>query len=268
MAAQEPHPDPSEAAAEPHSEHIPSSSNGFSQIHEMSSHGPSSRPQASPDADSQTPASLQDNGNESLSASRPTQDKLRGPSEETDIAGTATELESSREQDSPASLPVPTSAQLLDAILPIRSEAPTLGVPKLLLRLKTLNPSWQLSEKRLRKFLIANPNLSPQASNQGPTRLGPRLPSEPLWVPDYAWEKDWEAASAENSSAEPASSLDDALLLECRQRSVKVEPVRFPQSNKGSGLIAKDNYPNGTVVIKEDAFVWVPPNKLRFFLSQ
>ncbi|KAG0151559.1 hypothetical protein CROQUDRAFT_36601, partial [Cronartium quercuum f. sp. fusiforme G11] len=163
--------------------------------------------------------------------------------------------------ESPNSLPVPTNDQLLEAILPIRSEAPTLGLPKLLLRLKSLNPGWQLSEKRLRKFLNTNPNLSPQTSNHGHSRCSPRPPSDPLWVPDYVWEKDWEASGFENSTAEPVSSLDDTLLLECRQRSVKVEPVRFPESNKGSGLIAKDKYPKGTQVIKEDAFVWVPYSK-------
>ncbi|CAH7668121.1 hypothetical protein BY996DRAFT_4579807 [Phakopsora pachyrhizi] len=160
----------------------------------------------------------------------------------------------------PASDPVPSNHQLLEAILPIRSSAPTLGVPKLLNRLKELNPNWQLSEKRLRKFLNLNPNLSPQAARHQ-VRLTPRPPCEPMWIPDYSWEKDWEAASAENSSTEPSSSLDDTILLECRQRSVKVEPVRFPANNKGSGLISKDYMPRGTQIIKEDAFVWVPPTK-------
>lgn len=82
-----------------------------------------------------------------------------------------------------------------------------------------------------------------------------------MWLPNYAWEKDWEAASVDHSPNEPVSSLDDTLLLECRQRSVKIEPVRFPSSNKGSGLIAKDYLPKGTQVMKEDAFVWVPPTK-------
>ncbi|MBW0474507.1 hypothetical protein O181_014222 [Austropuccinia psidii MF-1] len=155
---------------------------------------------------------------------------------------------------------VPSNSQLLDAILPIRSTEPTLGVPKLLIKLKQLNPSWQLSEKRLRKFLNSNPNISPQATRHH-SNPSTRLPSEPIWLPDYAWEKDWEAASAEHASTEPISSLDNTLLLECRQRSVKVEPVRFPANNKGSGLISKDHIAKSTQIIKEDAFVWVPPNK-------
>ncbi|EGG02061.1 uncharacterized protein MELLADRAFT_78855 [Melampsora larici-populina 98AG31] len=211
---------------------------------------PSSPAQAEPELISTTPASSQD----STTPSRSPNDDQTDSSEELNNKTSAVNADPSEvPTDSAASLPAPTNNQLLDAILPIRSEAPTLGVPKLLSRLKALNPSWQLSEKRLRKFLNSNPNLSAQTSNLGQARSSPRVPSEPIWLPDYAWDKDWEAASADNSSTEPVSSLDDVLLLECRQRSVKVEPVRFPESNKGSGLIAKANYPKGTQIIKEDA---------------
>jgi hypothetical protein len=171
---------------------------------------------------------------------------------------------------------VPHDGQLLDAVLPIRAKTPSLGVPKILAKIKETNPDWQLSEKRLRKFL--NSNLFPHSnernnsnginnSNSNNRISDPssaqqlRSPSEPMWIPNYAWEKDWEAASADHSPNEPISSLDDTLLLECRQRSVKIEPVRFPASNKGSGLIAKDHLAKGTQVMKEDAFVWVPPTK-------
>ncbi|OAV89141.1 hypothetical protein PTTG_07843 [Puccinia triticina 1-1 BBBD Race 1] len=164
---------------------------------------------------------------------------------------------------------VPHDGQLLDAVLPIRAKTPSLGVPKLLAKIKESNPEWQLSEKRLRKFL--NSNLFPRSNEKNTSSTTNRLadpsspqlrsPSEPMWLPNYAWEKDWEAASVEHSPSEPISSLDDTLLLECRQRSVKIEPVRFPASNKGSGLIAKDYLAKGAQVIKEDAFVWVPPTK-------
>ncbi|KAH9461503.1 hypothetical protein MJO29_008992 [Puccinia striiformis f. sp. tritici] len=166
---------------------------------------------------------------------------------------------------------VPRDGQLLDAVLPIRAETPSLGVPKLLMKIKEANPDWQLSEKRLRKFLNSNlftqsaerlNNHHHQNSRLTDSSSNPiRAPTEPMWLPNYAWERDWEAASVEQSPNEPTSSLDDTLLLECRQRSVKIEPVRFPASNKGSGLIAKDYLPKGTQVLKEDAFVWVPPTK-------
>ncbi|EFP81071.2 SET domain-containing protein 5 [Puccinia graminis f. sp. tritici] len=183
---------------------------------------------------------------------------------------------SAEEEDKPTATSqqgiVPHDGQLLDAVLPIRAKTPSLGVPKILAKIKETNPDWQLSEKRLRKFL--NSNLFPHSNernNSNPSntnRLSDpssahqlRSPSEPMWIPNYAWEKDWEAASVDHSPNEPISSLDDTLLLECRQRSVKIEPVRFPASNKGSGLIAKDHLAKGTQVMKEDAFVWVPPTK-------
>ncbi|KAH9818690.1 hypothetical protein DFH28DRAFT_88893 [Melampsora americana] len=229
--------------------------NGTSQTAQFS---PSTPAEAEPELIATTTASPQDPTTPSRS---PNDDQTDSSEELHNKTSTVNADPSEVPTDATASLPAPTNNQLLDAILPIRSEAPTLGVPKLLSRLKALNPSWQLSEKRLRKFLNSNPNLSPQTSNLGQARSSPRVPSEPIWLPDYAWDKDWEAASADNSSTEPVSSLDDVLLLECRQRSVKVEPVRFPESNKGSGLIAKANYPKGTQIIKEDAFVWVPPSK-------
>lgn len=157
----------------------------------------------------------------------------------------------------------PTDHQLRDAILAIRADAPVLGVAKLLIKLKELNPEWLLSEKRLRKFVNSDQVPRPNNSEKDLSDLSAasRPPSEPLWLPNYVWEKDWEAADAENSPREPVSSLDDTLLLECRQRSVKIEPVRFPASNKGSGLIAKDDIRRGTQIMKEDAYVWVPPTK-------
>lgn len=172
-------------------------------------------------------------------------------------AASSGEPPSTADPNGKASEVIPSDPQLHGAIQEARQSesGQALGVPKLLAKIKEANPKWTLSEKRLRKFLSQNPNLSVLAQQQS----RPVQPVDPLWIPDYVWHVEYDEGSGEGSNVWPTSSIDDDLLLECKQK--KVEPVRFQEPNKGSGLIAKEKLVKGGLVFKEDAYVWVPGSK-------
>ncbi|KAG8718588.1 SET domain-containing protein 5 [Ceratobasidium sp. 394] len=114
---------------------------------------------------------------------------------------------------------VPTDDELIKIVRSVRAQNSGLGVQKLLAALLVAEPSWSVSEKRLRKVLQ-------------------KLKNE------------------EGSDARPTSSLNPA--LDVAKYTDKVRPVMFGPE-KGKGLVAAQDIGAGEVLWREDPFVYAPP---------
>ncbi|KAG8737160.1 SET domain-containing protein 5 [Ceratobasidium sp. 414] len=114
---------------------------------------------------------------------------------------------------------VPTDDELTKTLRSVRAQNSGLGIQKLLAALLVAEPSWSVSEKRLRKVLQ-------------------KLKSE------------------EGSDVRPTSSLNSA--LDATKYTDKVRPVMFGPE-KGKGLVAAQDIGAGEVLWREDPFVYAPP---------
>lgn len=114
---------------------------------------------------------------------------------------------------------VPTDDELAAAVQTIKSSNPVLGIPKVLTTLLSAQPTWSVSEKRLRKVIQ-------------------RLKSET------------------GTNQYPTSSLNAA--LDISKLTDKVRPVFFGPE-KGKGLVAAHDIEAGQVLWREDPFVYTPP---------
>ena len=144
----------------------------------------------------------------------------------------------------PGSSISPGEEDLTTAVASLKKAHPELGIAKLHALLLSENPSWTVSEKRLRRVL------KNAASSSGPMQR-------------------------ESSTGEPAgpeagsSSGPDAVLARVYPSSTLVEgldvsrwttaiEVKYFDKIKGKGLVAKEPISEGQVVWKEDPFVIAP----------
>lgn len=121
----------------------------------------------------------------------------------------------------------PSEEELKTALVDLRAENPTLGIPKLHALLLSKQPSWIVSEKRTRK-VVQSAGLTvepPQGKNADPTQI-------------Y-----------------PSSKLVET--LDVTKWTPKVA-VKYFGKRKGKGLVAKEAISEGEVVWKEDPFIIAP----------
>lgn len=129
---------------------------------------------------------------------------------------------------SQASTYSPGDAELSTSVKALRISNPTLGIPKLLNLVKTENPTWLVSEKRLRKVL-ANEETSTEAPRGHDAK-----PKEKNLVAD--------------------TGLDETVDLSL---APKVK-VKMFSGGKGKGLVAKTKIERGEMVWQEDPWIVSP----------
>ena len=143
----------------------------------------------------------------------------------------------------------PPEEDLKAAVTSLKNEHPTLGIAKLHALLLSENPSWAVSEKRLRRILKTSGSDGPLAQHQGlehattSTPRGPGPSSSP--------------STAESKAARiyPSSTLVEDLDI---SRWTTAIEVKYFDRKKGKGLIAKEPISEGKDVWKEDTFIIAP----------
>jgi hypothetical protein len=128
----------------------------------------------------------------------------------------------------------PPEEDLKTAIASLKNEHPTLGIAKLHVLLLSENPSWTVSEKRLRRIL-KNSDSQQQGLGLDATANGPSTTSE--------------------THLYPSSALVEG--LDVNKWTTAIE-VKYFDRRKGKGLVAKEPIHEGQVVWKEDPFVIAP----------
>jgi len=145
----------------------------------------------------------------------------------------------------------PPGEDLKGAVASLKDEHPALGIAKLHALLLSENPSWAVSEKRLRRILKnSNPD-GPRAQPQGleyattgtGTHRGPGLFTAPSTTGSKA------------AHVYPSSTLVEGLDV---SRWTTTIGVKYFDRKKGKGLVAKDAIYEGRVVWKEDPFIIAP----------
>jgi hypothetical protein len=143
----------------------------------------------------------------------------------------------------------PSEEDLKAAVASLKKEHPALGIAKLHALLLSENPSWAVSEKRLRRILKnSNPD-DPLAQHQGlecaatgtPRRPGPS--SSPS------------TTGSKTAHVYPSSTLVEGLAV---SRWTTTIEVKYFDRKKGKGLVAKEPISEGQVVWKEDPFIIAP----------
>lgn len=126
----------------------------------------------------------------------------------------------------------PSDDALIHFIHSVRASQPSLGLPKLLAKIKVGNPTWTISEKRLRKVISSNPNLSSAPDSAAVQRGGRKKANTPGWLrPD--------------GSLEPVSALDYGLSKEWGEL-VPVAEVKFVEvDTSGERLRKLENLEQG-----------------------
>lgn len=124
----------------------------------------------------------------------------------------------------------PPEDELKDALTALRTEHPTLGIPKLHAALLGAHPGWTVSEKRTRKVLQSAGLV---ISSGGDATAGFKYPS---------------------------SKLVEGLDVPKWTRKVE---VRFFDKKKGKGLVATERIAEGETIWKEDPFVLAPEWRVR-----
>ncbi|KAI0263281.1 hypothetical protein BC834DRAFT_957927 [Gloeopeniophorella convolvens] len=123
----------------------------------------------------------------------------------------------------------PSEEDLTSVVLSLKTAHPTLGISKILALLLSENPTWTVSEKRLRRILAA----------AGLVQQPPAQKPKP----------------AAGGHVYPSSALIEGLDIAKWTQAVSV--VYFDKQ-KGKGLVAKAPIAEGQVVWKEDPFVLGP----------
>src|SRR6266852_6337707 len=144
----------------------------------------------------------------------------------------------------------PLEEDLKTAVASLKNEHPALGIAKFHAVLLSENPSWAVSEKRLRRILKnSNPD-GTLAQHEGPeyaaigTPRGPGPSSSPSTTGSKA------------VHVYPSSTLVKG--LDVSRWTTAVEVTYFDRS-KGKGLVAKGPpISEGQVVWKEDPFIIAP----------
>ncbi|TFY54800.1 hypothetical protein EVG20_g9558, partial [Dentipellis fragilis] len=124
----------------------------------------------------------------------------------------------------------PSDDELKSTLIALKTENPTLGIPKLHALLLAQNTTWTVSEKRVKKTLQAAGLVvqPPAAKKIGKGAAGDMYPSSEL---------------IQN--------------LDVTKWSSKIE-VKYFGKNKGKGLVAKEPIAEGEVIWKEDPFIVAP----------
>jgi len=122
----------------------------------------------------------------------------------------------------------PPEEDLKTAVVSLKKEHPTLGIAKLHALLLSENPTWTVSEKRLRRILK-------NSDSDTPAGGGP--------------------STATETHVYPSSTLVEG--LDIAKWTTAVE-VKYFDRRKGKGLVAKEPISEGQVVWKEDPFVIAP----------
>lgn len=142
----------------------------------------------------------------------------------------------------------PPEEDLKAAVASLKKGHPALGIAKLHALLLSENPSWVVSEKRLRRILKnSNPD-GPLTQHEGPKEAtidaphGPGPSSSP-------------STTGSKTHVYPSSTLVEG--LDVSRWTTAIEVTYFDKK-KGKGLVAKDPISEGQVVWKEDPFVVAP----------
>jgi hypothetical protein len=143
----------------------------------------------------------------------------------------------------------PPEEDLKAAVASLKKGHPTLGIAKLHPLLLSENPSWAVSEKRLRRILKnSNPD-GPLARHEGleyatiGTPRGPGPSSSPSTTGSKA------------AHVYPSSTLVEG--LDVSRWTTAIEVTYFDRK-KGKGLVAKEPISEGQYVWKEDPFTIAP----------
>ncbi|KAG8993796.1 SET domain-containing protein 5 [Tulasnella sp. JGI-2019a] len=133
----------------------------------------------------------------------------------------------------------PSDQDVLTAVEAFRTKNPSLGVAKLQAAILSANPSWTLSEKRLRKIL------KPPAVVEGDV------------IDQNNGDRDTEASTPVKAAPVlfPKSKLNDDLDVEQWTKKVKVHV--FGKA-KGKGLVATEDIKEDEVLWREEPFVYSP----------
>lgn len=132
----------------------------------------------------------------------------------------------------------PSDDDVLAAIHVSRESHPDLGVSKLQAAILSENPTWTLSENRLRKILKRQ-----TATTDGSS---PALDGDDAVTPSTPPPK---------KAIYPSSKLNDELNIE--QWTKKVQ-VKVFNNTKGKGLVAAQDMKEGETIWKEEPFVYCP----------
>ena len=142
----------------------------------------------------------------------------------------------------------PPEEDLKVAVASLKKEHPALGIAKLHALLLSDNPTWAVSEKRLRRILKnSNPDpLTQQQRLEYATTDTPRGPG-PSSSPSTTGSK--------AAHVYPSSMLVEGLAVSKWTTAIE---VKYFDRKKGKGLVAKEPISEGQVVWKEDPFVIAP----------
>ena len=144
----------------------------------------------------------------------------------------------------------PPEEDLKAAVTSLKNEHPTLGIAKLHALLLSENPSWAVSEKRLRRILKTSNSDGPLVQHQGldhatttGTPRGPGPSSSPS------------TAGSKAARIYPSSTLVEDLNI---SRWTTAIEVKYFDRKKGKGLVAKELIFEGKDIWKEDPFIIAP----------
>lgn len=136
----------------------------------------------------------------------------------------------------------PGEEDLTTAVASLKKAHPALGIAKLHALLLSENPSWTVSEKRLRRILKNTPSSDPmQRESSTGEPAGPSNSSS--------------GSEGAHARVYPSSTLVEG--LDVSRWTTAIE-VKYFDKIKGKGLVAKEPISEGQVVWKEDPFVIAP----------
>ncbi|SRR5216684_1833815 len=144
----------------------------------------------------------------------------------------------------------PLEEDLKIAVASLKKEHPAIGIAKLRALLLSENPSWTVSEKRLRRILNNSTSdgdslTGHQGLESAITPSGPGPPTSSSTT----------GSASEEAHLYPSSTLVEG--LEVSRWTTAIE-VKYFDRRKGKGLVAKEPISEGQVVWKEDPFVIAP----------
>ena len=146
----------------------------------------------------------------------------------------------------PESTISPPEEDLKAVVASLKKEHPALGIAKLHGLLLSENPSWAVSEKRLRRILK---NSNPLAQREG-------LEYATIGTPRGHGPSSSPSTTGSNAAHPyPSSTLVEG--LDVSRWTTAIEVTYFDRK-KGKGLVAKEPISEGQVVWKEDPFVIAP----------
>ena len=129
----------------------------------------------------------------------------------------------------------PPEEALRSAVQSLRNQHPTLGVAKLHAVLLSENSEWAVSEKRLRRMMIAEGlTLQPPPQQRKATTTPKASPGAHIY---------------------PSSTLIEGLDV---TKWTAAAEIKYFDKRRGKGIIAKEAISEGQVIWKEDPFIIAP----------